>query len=133
MPLIPLFFASPCIYPKKLQFAAYGQFVLVLSTSPVEINSKNGFLTPLFLCLKKILYKHQYSFRSQNSTAHPLLNISNYASVVICKAFFVIAHDILILKLSKLGLRGDNLTSHLKESSQIVSYRTVSTLASPFY
>ena len=94
-----------------------------------------------YICHNNLLFKHQYGFQPKKSTVHPLLNILNYVSdalnnneyvvsvfLDLRKAFDVIDHDILILKLSKLGLHNNNLkwfSSYLKNRKQFVMVNNV--------
>ena len=86
--------------------------------------------------LNNLLYKHQYGFLRGKSTEHNLLHLTNKigkalneGNFVISlfldlkKAFDVCSHDILLMKLSKLGIVGKSLdwfTSYLKNRVQHV-------------
>ena len=90
-----------------------------------------------FLNANSILYKHQYGFRKKYSTDHAILSIVEQIKtnldnktfscgvfVDLEKAFDTVNHNILISKLSHIGI--DNLankwlTSYLSERSQCVS------------
>ena len=91
-----------------------------------------------YLNSHNILYKHQYGFRSNHSTIHPIIhllnhcaehtntNIPEYTLAVLCdlsKAFDVINHDILLKKLNVYGIRGivnKWFASYLCDRSQFV-------------
>ena len=84
-----------------------------------------------FLDMKKILYKHQYGFRPNHSTIHAIMHLLNhcaeatsgltpeYTLVALCnisKAFDVIDHEILLIKLNTYDIPGttnDWLRSYL--------------------
>ena len=83
-----------------------------------------------------ILYKHQYGFERNKSTEHSLIHATNYISRAMndnkyCvgvffdlrKAFDVCSHDILLMKLSKMGVTGialDWFRSYLSSRKQVV-------------
>ena len=87
---------------------------------------------------QNILYKHQYGFRPQHSTIHPIIHLLNHCAehtnknipeftlAVLCdlsKAFDVINHDILLTKLNNYGIRGIAnkwFASYLCERSKFV-------------
>ena len=91
-----------------------------------------------YLNSQNILYKHQYGFRSNHSTIHPIIhllnhcaeytntNIPEYTLAVLCdlsKTFDVINHDILLKKLNVYGIRGivnKWFASYLCDRSQFV-------------
>ena len=91
-----------------------------------------------FLEYHKLLYKHQYGFRSKHSTVHPIIHFLNFCSEahdhspseitlsIFCdlsKAFDVIDHTILYEKLYRLGIRGSMLQwirSYLTDRKQFV-------------
>ena len=91
-----------------------------------------------YLNSQNILYKHQYGFRSNHSTIHPIIhllnhcaehtntNIPEYTLAVLCdlsKAFDVINHKILLKKLNVYGIRGivnKWFASYLCDRSQLV-------------
>ena len=89
-----------------------------------------------YLDTNHLLYKHQYGFQSGRSTLHPLLHIVDFISkalndneIVVAvfldlqKAFDLVNHDILLLKLKKMGVRGSSLKwfeSYLKNRKQFV-------------
>ena len=75
-----------------------------------------------FLDEYKLLYKHQYGFQKKNSTIHPIIHFLNRLATdanerkitigVFCdlqKAFDCCSHRILLIKLSKLGIKGREL------------------------
>jgi sarcosine oxidase/L-pipecolate oxidase len=84
----------------------------------------------------KILYKHQYGFQRGKSTEHSIVHALNFISKAmnenkftigvffdLKKAFDVCSHDILLMKLSKMGITGSALEwfrSYLSGRSQIV-------------
>jgi hypothetical protein len=84
----------------------------------------------------KILYKHQYGFQRGKSTEHSIVHALNFISNAmnenkftigvffdLRKAFDVCSHDILLMKLSKMGITGPALEwfrSYLSDRSQIV-------------
>ena len=72
-----------------------------------------------FLNSCNILSEWQYGFRSQHSTVHPMVQLTNFLSTalnekkqslaIVCdlkKAFHCCDHTILLSKLSKYGVRG---------------------------
>jgi len=88
------------------------------------------------LDFNKILYKHQYGFQRGKSTEHNLIHALNYIGQAfnenkfcigvffdLKKAFDVCSHEILLMKLSKMGVRGTALEwfkSYLSERTQFV-------------
>jgi len=86
--------------------------------------------------LNSIIYKYQFGFQSKLSTLHPLmhtlkfiteaLNENDFAAAIFLdlqKAFDLVNHDILLLKLEKIGIRGIHLKwfeSYLKNRKQVV-------------
>jgi len=84
----------------------------------------------------KILYEHQYGFQHKKSTEHSIIHAVNYISNAmnenkytigvffdLKKAFDVCSHDILLMKLGKMGISGAALSwfkSYLSNRSQIV-------------
>jgi hypothetical protein len=83
-----------------------------------------------------IIYQHQYGFQRNKSTEHSLIHSLNYISSALndnkyClgvffdlkKAFDVCSHEILLMKLSKMGINGtalDWFRSYLSEREQVV-------------
>jgi len=74
-----------------------------------------------FLNTNNILYKHQYGFRPNHSTIQPIIHLLNlngeagsnsppeYILAILCdisKAFGVVDHEILLIKLFIYGIRG---------------------------
>ena len=90
-----------------------------------------------FLDENNLLYKHQYGFQRKKSTLHPMIHLLNKIAEndnekkitigVFCdlqKAFDCCSHKILLIKLSKLGVRGRELKwfeNYLKNREQFVS------------
>ena len=79
--------------------------------------------------LNNLLYKHQYGFLRGRSTEQTLLHLTNKIGKAISlfldlkKAFDVCSHDILLMKLKKLGIKGKTLhwfASYLKNRVQYV-------------
>ena len=84
----------------------------------------------------KLLYKHQYGFQRNKSTEHSIIHALNFISTAmnenkytigvffdLKKAFDVCSHDILLMKLNKMGITGTAYSwfeSYLSERSQIV-------------
>ena len=84
----------------------------------------------------KILYKHQYGFQRNKSTEHSIIHALNFIGQAmndnkyaigvffdLKKAFDVCSHDILLMKLSRMGIRGTALAwfkSYLADRSQVV-------------
>lgn len=84
----------------------------------------------------KLIYKHQYGFQRNRSTVHNLLNLTNFVSrelnekkfvvgvfLDLKKAFDAVDHNILLSKLSYLGIKGialDWFTSYLEGRTQRV-------------
>jgi hypothetical protein len=82
------------------------------------------------------LYKHQYGFQRNKSTEHSLIHALNYINKAMNEnkysigvffdlktAFDVCSHDILLMKLSRMGITGAALSwfkSYLSERSQCV-------------
>ena len=92
-----------------------------------------------YLETKQLLFKHQYGFRRHHSTIHPIIQLLNQCThannsrppqntlAIFCdlsKAFDVLQHDILLYKLSNLGIRGRALTwmkNYLTNRNQYVA------------
>ena len=84
----------------------------------------------------KILYEHQYGFQRQKSTEHSIIHALNFIHKAmnenkysvgvffdLKKAFDVCSHDILLMKLSKMGITGTALNwfkSYLSNRTQVV-------------
>jgi hypothetical protein len=84
----------------------------------------------------KILYEHQYGFQRQKSTEHSIIHALNFINKAmnenkynvgvffdLKKAFDVCSHDILLMKLSRMGISGTALNwfrSYLENRSQKV-------------
>jgi hypothetical protein len=75
-----------------------------------------------FLQLNKLLYKHQNGFQRGLSTEHNLIHVTSFIGnalnsgnlcigifLDLCKAFDTCSHNILLSKLSKLGVQGTSL------------------------
>lgn len=95
-----------------------------------------------FLDHHNLLFENQYGFRKSHSTIHPLLQLltecanahalrppSNILSIFcdLSKAFDVLGHDILLYKMSNLGIRGIAHTwfrNYLSNRSQFVQIDT---------
>jgi len=93
-----------------------------------------------FLQANDILYPHQYGFRPNHSTIHPVIHLlsqvaeannktpSEYTLATFCdlsKAFDTISHDILLYKLHVYGIRGkanDLIRSYLSNRQQYVDF-----------
>ena len=96
-----------------------------------------------FLSSNNTLYKHQYGFRPNHSTFHPIIHflkdcasannkdISEHTLSLFCdlsKAFDVIDHDILLRKLDNYGIRGiaqhwfDSYLHNRKQFVNIMNY-----------
>ena len=90
-----------------------------------------------FLNENNVLYSHQYGFQSKRSTLHPIMHFLNkiteasnkkYITIgVFCdlqKAFDCCSHRILLAKLKKYGIKGNELLwfeNYLKNRQQFVS------------
>ena len=86
------------------------------------------------LDFNKISYKHQHGFQRGKSTEHNLIHAINYIGQAfnenkfcigvffdLKKAFDVCSHEILLMKLSKIGIRGvEWFKSYLSERTQYV-------------
>jgi len=88
------------------------------------------------LDFNKLLYKHQYGFQKNKSTEHNLVQALNYIGQAfndnkycigvffdLKKAFDVCSHEILLMKLERMGIRGTALEwfkSYLSERTQFV-------------
>jgi len=88
------------------------------------------------LDFNKILYEHQYGFQRNKSTEHNLIHAINYIGRAfnenkycvgvffdLKKAFDVCSHDILLMKLERMGIRGTALEwfrSYLSNRNQFV-------------
>jgi len=84
----------------------------------------------------KILYEHQYGFQRGKSTEHSIVHAINYIGQAmngnkytigvffdLKKAFDVCSHDILLMKLNKMGITGiayEWFKSYLSDRSQVV-------------
>ena len=97
----------------------------------------------LYSCIEKkhILYQHQHGFQSGHSTALSLLSLHDDISaafdrgeyslgvfVDVAKAFDIVNHDLLLLKLDNMGIRGVALSwfrSYLSDRSQQVKCNSV--------
>ena len=89
-----------------------------------------------FLNENSLIYKYQFGFQSKHSTLHPLMHITKFITEAmnnnefavalyldLQKAFDLINHDILIQKLSKIGIKGvylDWFISYLNNRKQTV-------------
>ena len=89
-----------------------------------------------FLDINNIISNSQYGLRKKHSTLHPLIHFLNHISsaldqklhsiAIFCdlrKAFDTVNHDILLKKLSKIGVRGVELLwfkSYLSDRKQLV-------------
>ena len=83
-----------------------------------------------------LLFKHQYGFQKNKSTEHNLVQALNYIGQAfnenkycigvffdLKKAFDVCSHEILLMKLERMGIRGTALEwfkSYLSERTQFV-------------
>ena len=94
-----------------------------------------------FLDINHVLYRHQYGFRSQHSTIHPIIHFLNDCAkannkstseitlALFCdlsKAFDIIDHDILLYKLSLYGIRGialDWFRDYLTDRKQYIQIK----------
>ena len=90
-----------------------------------------------FIKKHNLLYKYQFGFRSNHSTTHALLDVTEYiynaldegnyvigAYIDLKKAFDSVSHEILLQKLQYYGIRGTVLswfTSYLYKRKQYVS------------
>ena len=97
----------------------------------IVANSLSNFLTE-----NNLINEHQYGFQANKSTVHPLLHVVNFISnafnndeiavaifLDLSKAFDLVDHKILIMKLNKLGIRGSRLkwfSNYLKDRIQYV-------------
>jgi hypothetical protein len=86
-----------------------------------------------------IIYEHQYGFQRNKSTEHSIIHALNYIGQSLndnkyCigvffdlkKAFDVCSHDVLLMKLDKMGVKGTALNwfkSYLSDRSQVVDIK----------
>ncbi len=86
-----------------------------------------------------LIYEHQYGFQRNKSTEHSIIHALNYIGQSLndnkyCigvffdlkKAFDVCSHDVLLMKLDKMGVKGTALNwfrSYLSERSQVVGIK----------
>ena len=86
-----------------------------------------------------LIYEHQYGFQRNKSTEHSIIHALNYIGQSLndnkyCigvffdlkKAFDVCSHDVLLMKLDKMGVKGTALNwfrSYLSERSQVVDIK----------
>ena len=71
--------------------------------------------------LNELLYKHQYGVLKGKSTEHNLLHLTNKIGQALNEGNYVCSHDILLMKLKRLGIDGkthDWFSSYLKNRVQ---------------
>ena len=103
----------------------------------------------LFLEKNNILYKYQFGFRENHSTAHALIDLMEYINtcldqgkyvfgiyIDLKKAFDTVQHDILLSKLQHYGIRGKALNwfkSYLTDRKQFTKVNGVSSDFQPLH
>ena len=103
----------------------------------------------LFFKKNNILYKYQFGFRENHSTAHALIDLMEYINrcldqgkyvfgiyIDLKKAFDTVPHDILLSKLQHYGIRGKALNwfkSYLADTKQFTKVNGISSDLQPLH